>query len=154
LADVNAWLNDASSNYGWILIGEEGVKQSAKRYSSRESAEEADRPTLTIHYTDQATGISEADLSEPRLFKAFPNPFSEELTIIFNLKKDQRIELGVFNLLGQQVETIVKGIESAGRYRFTWDGTDPSGKLLPQGMYYVILVRGSEQEVLKILKSR
>lgn len=50
LADLNAWLQDPGQNFGWILRGNEGVPQSAKRYASRENATVDARPRLTLTY--------------------------------------------------------------------------------------------------------
>jgi len=48
--DVQGWIDDPSSNHGWILIGIEG-ETSAKRFDTRENATEAARPKLIIWYT-------------------------------------------------------------------------------------------------------
>ncbi len=50
-ADVQQLLDDAPSNYGWILVGNESSNQTAKRFGSRESGNESHRPLLTIEYT-------------------------------------------------------------------------------------------------------
>jgi spore coat protein A len=47
-ADVQAWLDNPSSNHGWILLGNEATNKNAKRFGSRESAAP---PTLLIDYT-------------------------------------------------------------------------------------------------------
>ncbi|GAB4420234.1 MAG: hypothetical protein OHK0039_33600 [Bacteroidia bacterium] len=49
-ADVQAWLASPATNFGWILLGNEGATPSAKRFVSREGAA-ASRPKLTITYT-------------------------------------------------------------------------------------------------------
>ena len=52
-ADIAFWVNNPSTNFGWILIGPEGdsFSQKAKRIISRESPSITQRPTLTINYT-------------------------------------------------------------------------------------------------------
>lgn len=49
-ADVQSWVDDPSSNFGWLILGDEGDDASAKRFDSRENPEEANRPKLTINY--------------------------------------------------------------------------------------------------------
>ena len=52
VADVQAWVNAPSTNFGWIVICDEGGElQTVKRFDSRESSVAATRPTLTIVYT-------------------------------------------------------------------------------------------------------
>lgn len=43
VADVQAWVNDPDQNFGWILLGEEGNAQNARRIGSRENATLAPR---------------------------------------------------------------------------------------------------------------
>jgi hypothetical protein len=49
-ADVQSWIHDPESNFGWILIGQEGSPKTAKRFDTKESSESS-RPTLTIEFT-------------------------------------------------------------------------------------------------------
>ena len=49
-ADVQARLDDAATNFGWILIGNESKGKTANRFDTMESSESA-RPTLTIEFT-------------------------------------------------------------------------------------------------------
>ncbi|HYE63677.1 MAG TPA: DNRLRE domain-containing protein [Phycisphaerales bacterium] len=51
VADVQGWLNDPSSNFGWMLIGD-AVNGTAKRFASREfSDNELLQPVLNVEYT-------------------------------------------------------------------------------------------------------
>jgi len=50
--DVQGWLDNPGSNYGWIILGNETQISSAKRFNTHEYATASERPTLTIeHYT-------------------------------------------------------------------------------------------------------
>lgn len=51
VADVDMWVNDPSSNFGWVLVGDETDNTTAKRFNSRTSADVSLRPKLTIDYT-------------------------------------------------------------------------------------------------------
>lgn len=48
-ADAQGWLDSPAANFGWILLGDESVDRTAKRFDARETA--ATRPRLTIYYT-------------------------------------------------------------------------------------------------------
>ncbi|MEE9271375.1 MAG: DNRLRE domain-containing protein [Candidatus Krumholzibacteria bacterium] len=48
-ADVQAWLDDPSKNFGWILIGPENMT-STKRFDTRENTTGMFRPRLTVRY--------------------------------------------------------------------------------------------------------
>ena len=50
VADVQSWLDDPGSNFGWIILGDEGTSlPTAKRFDSRETA--ATGPFLTVDFT-------------------------------------------------------------------------------------------------------
>ena len=51
LSDVNFWLANPASNFGWELIGDESGPKTAKIIYSREFSTAANRPTLTVTYT-------------------------------------------------------------------------------------------------------
>jgi len=51
IADVQAWLDNPSSNFGWLLKGTEAGNQTAKRFDSRENSVVENRPVLTIVFT-------------------------------------------------------------------------------------------------------
>ena len=58
VADVQAWLDQPASNFGWILIGEELNTTSTKRFASRQNPVEANRPHVVVEYV--ATAIEPA----------------------------------------------------------------------------------------------
>ena len=51
VADVQGWLDDPSSNFGWILLGAEAGTQTAKRFDSKDNPSTATRPVLTVDFT-------------------------------------------------------------------------------------------------------
>lgn len=58
VADVQGWLDDPSSNFGWILIGDEANTMTAKRFDSLQNSNAANRPMLTIDYNPPATATA------------------------------------------------------------------------------------------------
>lgn len=52
-ADVQAWLNSPASNYGWILVGSTATR-TTKRFATRQDANAALRPKLTVNFTPPA----------------------------------------------------------------------------------------------------
>ncbi|GAB4324433.1 MAG: hypothetical protein Kow0074_17420 [Candidatus Zixiibacteriota bacterium] len=51
VADVQDWLDNPSMNFGWLLLGDESVSQSAKRFDTKENATAGNRPQLLVEYT-------------------------------------------------------------------------------------------------------
>ena len=50
IADVQGWLTDPATNFGWIVIGNESISQTAKRFGSRQNPTFAQQPKLSITY--------------------------------------------------------------------------------------------------------
>lgn len=51
VVDVQSWLEDPSTNFGWLLMGKEDANQTSKRFDSRENGNEANHPVLTVEFT-------------------------------------------------------------------------------------------------------
>ena len=68
VADVQSWLDQPNSAFGWILIGDEAVQPTSKRFESRESVFLEQRPLLTIEYElpcpGDVDGDNDVDLSD------------------------------------------------------------------------------------------
>lgn len=58
LADVQGWVANPATNFGWLIMGDEGTSGTAKRFDSRENPTAANRPQLTITYTMPTTEIA------------------------------------------------------------------------------------------------
>lgn len=61
----------------------------------------------------------------------YPNPFNPSTKIKYKLTKSGHIELKIYNLTGQEVETLVNKFQLAGEYEITWR---PKG--LSSGLYF------------------
>jgi len=55
IADVQSWLDNPASDFGWILVGNEAHSRTSKRFDSRDNATPALRPMLTINFTALTT---------------------------------------------------------------------------------------------------
>lgn len=75
----------------------------------------------------------------PRAFalgQNYPNPFNPSTRMEFALPVAGSVNLRVFNLLGQEVATILNGPEGAGNYVVVWDGRDGAGREMSSGVYF------------------
>ncbi len=50
VTDVQSWLDSPSTNYGWVVRGNEEDIQTAKRFASRENSDSSLRPVLVVEY--------------------------------------------------------------------------------------------------------
>jgi hypothetical protein len=58
VSDLSAWLAQPDANHGWILLGDETITGTTRRFDSRESDSPGDRPTLTIWYSLDPSPVS------------------------------------------------------------------------------------------------
>lgn len=71
--------------------------------------------------------------------KNYPNPFNPETTVEYQLPADATVTLTVYNLLGQQIQTLLNEFRLAGKHRVVWNGLDQDGMSVPSGIYIVRL---------------
>lgn len=75
----------------------------------------------------------------------FPNPFNPSTKIKYHVPKNGRVNLEIFNLLGQKIKTLVDGEVNSGIYEKIWDGKDQQGNFVASGIYiYQLKVKGRE----------
>jgi len=86
---------------------------------------------------------------------ATPNPFGERLVLHYGLPVSSRVRLGVFDLQGRRVATVVDGVEPEGWHSAVWNGEDAAGHLVASGMYFARLeAAGGATRVRKIVVAR
>ena len=66
----------------------------------------------------------------------YPNPFNPETNISFAVAENSKVNISIFNLVGQKVVTLVNQNMDPGVYDVKWNGTNERGALLPTGMYF------------------
>lgn len=66
-----------------------------------------------------------------QLYQNYPNPFNITTNIKFDIPKDEHVRIDIYNLLGQDVKTIVDQYYKAGNYIITIEGGD-----LSSGIYF------------------
>ncbi len=85
------------------------------------------------------------------LAPSYPNPFRFSTAIVFFLPQPARVELAIFNLLGQRVRTVLEENRNSGRHRVYWNGRDDAGHLVAGGVYYYRLRAGNASQAGKAL---
>jgi len=88
-------------------------------------------------------GQSSTTPRDVHLEQNFPNPFNSGTEIRFSLSAEDRVELNIYDLAGQQVATLIDGNLRAGSHVAAWDGRGAEGKELATGVYmYQLRVDG------------
>ena len=74
--------------------------------------------------------------SEYALFQNYPNPFNPNTQITFDVPASEFVMLRVFNLLGQDVHTLINKSMTPGRYTVEWNGNDMLNNEVASGVYF------------------
>jgi hypothetical protein len=69
------------------------------------------------------------------LLQNYPNPFNPETEIRFALPQASHVVAKIYNLLGEEVRTLVDEQREAGYHTLRWDGKDKNGKSVASGVY-------------------
>ncbi|MBN1560361.1 T9SS type A sorting domain-containing protein [candidate division KSB1 bacterium] len=102
----------------------------------------APRDTSVICSVDKISGQSLP--KEFSLLDNYPNPFNPITTIPFQLPKSSNIQISIFNLKGQFVTTLFKGIKEAGFHSLVWDAAQSNA-----GTYFIHMVADDFVETRK-----
>lgn len=88
------------------------------------------------------------------LSQNYPNPFNLETSISYNLPKRSMVELSVFNILGQEVRTLLHEPQDAGEHTVSWDGKNNGGETVTSGIYLyrIKTVDGIESKKMILMK--
>jgi flagellar hook assembly protein FlgD len=77
------------------------------------------------------------------LAQNYPNPFNPTTAISYQLSAVSAVTLGVYDLLGREIATLVSDVQSAGSHVARWNGRNYRGELVASGMYLYQLRVGS-----------
>jgi hypothetical protein len=86
--------------------------------------------TFTINMGLTKTDFTAAENKDMIVFQNYPNPFNPATTIKFKLNSEGRVNVEIFNLIGQAVVTLIDGIRPAGLNDVLFDAGE-----LPSGIY-------------------
>ena len=135
---ANSWYQYpiAVSNQGDVFVGAVSQTGSSSVFK-------------TIKYRQIETSVRDDGGEIPQAFSLsqnYPNPFNPSTTIRFALPKSGRIELKVYNALGQEVATLVNEDKAAGTYSLQWNAGE-----LASGVYFYRLKAGEYTDTRKLL---
>ncbi len=103
----------------------------------------------TVGLKEKLYGIITPD--DYKLQQNYPNPFNPTTTINFSLPIDKKISLSVYDMLGQEVKTLLQSKDfKKGNHQVVWDGTNNYGSKVASGNYIAKLKFGSFTKSIKM----
>lgn len=149
----------------WSLNGGGNIHTSSANYTLRSSVTQSvageaaggDYRAYAGFWTpwlDPTDVTDDEETAVPREFSLsqnYPNPFNPHTVIEYALPKKSRVNITVYNLLGQKVKVLKDVLETAGYKRIVWDGTDDSGNEVTSGIYFYRIVAGDFNKAKKMV---
>jgi len=99
-------------------------------------------------------GVQERNAGVPSvdvIFQSKPNPFTRQVKIEYCVLTTSRVQLKIYNVLGEIVRTLVDETKCAGKYEIIWDSRNTQGKELPSGNYFYQLVTNGVASTKKLI---
>jgi hypothetical protein len=85
------------------------------------------------------------------LYQNYPNPFNPTTIITYDLPEAARVELVIYDVLGQRIATMKNGRQETGSYQVRWNGTNDSGAPVSTGLYFYRLNAGTNSATKKMI---
>ena len=86
----------------------------------------------------------------------YPNPFNANTFMILTISGQNPVPaaLKIYNILGQEVRTLMEGTVTPGSRVVVWDGKDERGRELASGVYFARLQVGNFAHTRKLILTR
>jgi flagellar hook capping protein FlgD len=110
--------------------------------------------TISPEFQGGTIQISAAAKAIPESFgvaQNYPNPFNPSTEISYDLPESGNVSFEIYNILGQNVKTLVNGYQDAGSYTVTWNGDDESGGTVASGVYFYRITSGTYKDIKKMV---
>ncbi|MBK7632282.1 MAG: T9SS type A sorting domain-containing protein [Ignavibacteriales bacterium] len=98
------------------------------------------------HFISTGIGSNDVFPKEFRLFQNYPNPFNGNSIIKYSIPKSSQVQIKVFDVLGNEIETIVNEEKPIGTYELNWNAAN-----LPSGVYFYRLRAGDYVQTRKMI---
>lgn len=120
-------------------------------------------PAVNIHGTSNQTyqlhvlpnvGVDDPNQRLPDKFdlvQNYPNPFNPATNIRYAVHDRSKVRLTVYNLLGQEIRTLVNDFQSPGYKQISWNGKDSRGNAVSSGLYLYRLQAGDFVQTKKMV---
>jgi len=100
-----------------------------------------------------STNINENKvLSEYNLIQNYPNPFNNSTVIRFEIPKENKVSIVIFDTLGRKIKEVISNKSfSQGVHSVEWNGKDEAGKVVSNGVYIYEMKAGNYVRSLKMI---
>ncbi|MEJ2507497.1 MAG: T9SS type A sorting domain-containing protein [Ignavibacteriaceae bacterium] len=137
-----------TGGYSWKLPDslQSGSDYKIKISSIDGSLEDMSESNFTIIYTTSDVKRINGLVTDFKLEQNYPNPFNPSTNIQFNIPNREFVLLKIYDVLGNEIMTLINEEKLAGGYNVEFDASN-----LPSGVYFYTLTAGSFNQTRKML---
>ena len=138
--DFDAWLN-----IGFVAGQGTTLSENGYTFEDKNLANGSYNYRLQQIDTDGSSTYSEAIaatvnlVSSYMLFPNYPNPFNSTTRIQYQLPRESHVEIMVYDVLGNEIKTLLDGTEPSGLHHISWDGKNNKNGLVESGLYLCVM---------------
>jgi hypothetical protein len=99
-------------------------------------------------------GARDAAPTSTALGRVYPNPVSDGMSVQLTLARSGRVNLGIYDLAGRRVRSLLDGDPGMGLHVIGWDGRGDDGRAVANG-FYVVRLRAdglSQSRTVRVLR--
>ena len=111
---------------------------------------------IAIYDSTNVTGVDPASAPQHAMLQAaMPNPFAARTVLVYDLPRQGRVVLRVYDVSGRLVRSLVSGeVQEAGHHSIEWDGRDGAGAPTGAGLYFGRLETGGAADTRRLVRVR
>lgn len=136
------------------FVNGNGNSNSPKNYTFRDNAAPAGKVQYRLKQIDfdgkfEYSDIVEVNVEVPSklaLYQNIPNPFNPTTEIKFSLPQTGNVELSIYNMLGEKIQTLVSSVMNAGEHKVFFNASN-----LSSGVYLYKLTTENSATVKKMI---
>ena len=81
----------------------------------------------------------------------YPNPFNPVTTLIYELHTDAKVNITIYDILGNQVKTLINNVQNRGHKSIQWNTSNNYGRKVETGIYFYKIQTSEYQQVEKMI---
>ena len=116
-----------------------------------------DKPHLFMIENEETLEISSSKNTVPSVItisQNYPNPFNPQTNFHYTIHKAGKVSFSIYNVVGELIYTINKGMLFTGDYNITWKGVDNLNQPVSSGVYFYQLTLGESVKSGKMVFSK
>ena len=141
---------DGSGHFSLILETTPNFANVTATATDADSNTSALSAPLAISQTNVQSIVANSALKYS-LAQNYPNPFNPSTVIQFSVPELSRVSVKVYNMLGQEIATLIDKICRPGIHKISWDGKNNAGAKVGDGIYLYQIKAGNFHRTMKML---